>query len=379
MKFIHLSDLHFGKRFNEFSLIEDQKYIIERIYKIIDDEKPQGVIIAGDVYDRSVPSTEAVELFDEFLVKLCSLDLSVYIASGNHDSAERLSFGNRLLAASKVYLSSAYKGDIKPVIATDDYGELNIYLLPFIKPAHIRAVYDDAEISSYTDAVKLAIKKMNVDYSKRNIIVAHQFVTGATTCESEIFAVGGADNVDASVFENFDYTALGHIHGPQNIGSEKIRYCGTPLKYSFSEENHKKSVTVVELKEKGDLTVKTVPLTPYSDVVTLKGTYDELMSKDFYEGKSYPNDYVRIILIDEDEVPNALNNLRIVYPKIAEMRYDNTRSRSSGVLEADEKIKNKSELEIFSEFYELQNGMPLGDEARKFIKNIIEEIREGQK
>ena len=379
MKLIHLSDLHFGKRFNEFSLIEDQKYIIERIYKIIDDEKPQGVIIAGDVYDRSVPSTEAVELFDEFLVKLCSMGLSVYIASGNHDSAERLSFGNRLLAASKVYLSSAYKGDIKPVVATDDYGEFNIYLLPFIKPALIRAVYDDAEISSYTDAVKFAIEKMNVDYSRRNIIVAHQFVTGATTCESEIFAVGGADNVDATVFENFDYTALGHIHGPQNIGSEKIRYCGTPLKYSFSEENHKKSVTVVELKEKGDLTVKTVPLTPYSDVVTLKGTYDELMCKDFYEGKSYPNDYVRIILTDEDEVPNALNNLRIVYPKIAEMRYDNTRSRSNGVLDADEKIKNKSEFEIFSEFYELQNGTPLGDEARKFVENIIEEIKEGQR
>ena len=247
MKLIHLSDLHIGKRVSEISMLDDQRYILSSILSIIDDEKPDAVLIAGDVYDKSIPSTEAVELFDEFLVSLAKRKIRVLIISGNHDSAERLAFGNRLLDSTGIHISPAYQGTVEPVVLSDNAGVVNFWLLPFIKPAHVKRCHPDKNIESYTDACRVAIEKMAIDPAKRNVLLTHQFVTGAATCSSEELSVGGSENVDASVFDAFDYVALGHIHGPQNIGCNRIRYCGTPLKYSISEENHHKSVTVVHL------------------------------------------------------------------------------------------------------------------------------------
>lgn len=246
MKFIHLSDLHIGKRVNEFSMIEDQKYILKVILNIIDDEKPDGVLIAGDVYDKSVPSAEAVQLLDDFLCRLAERKIPTYIISGNHDSAERLSFGGRLMDMSGIHLSPVYNGKVEPFTLTDEYGKVNIYMLPFIKPVNVRRFFPDSEIESYTDAIKVAVDSMNVDEKERNIIVTHQFVTGASRSESEEISVGGSDNVDASVFDAFDYVALGHIHGPQKIGRESVRYCGTPLMFDSLVEQMKEIEGVTE-------------------------------------------------------------------------------------------------------------------------------------
>ncbi len=283
MKLIHLSDLHLGKRVNEFSMLEDQRYILGEILKIIDQEQPQGVLIAGDVYDKSVPPTEAVALLDDFLAALAGRAVPVFLISGNHDSPERIAFGGRLMARSGVHLAPVYHGRVEPITLTDAHGPVNLYLLPFLKPTHVRRFFPEREISTYTDALATAIEAMEVDPTVRNVLVTHQFVTGAARCDSEEISVGGSDNVDVSVFDPFDYVALGHIHGPQQVGRKGVRYCGTPLKYSFSEASHKKSVTVVELEEKGNLTVRTVPLVPQRDLVELRGTYEELTFRGFYQ------------------------------------------------------------------------------------------------
>lgn len=269
MKFMHLSDLHLGKRVNEYSMLEDQEYILKKIIGIADSEACDAVLIAGDIYDKSVPSAEAVQLFDDFLVQLAKRKLQVFVISGNHDSPERIAFGSRIMDAEGIHISPVYNGDIKPVTLKDEFGIINIYMLPFIKPANVRR-YCDEEINSYTDALKYVISKMNVNTTQRNILITHQFVTGSVRSDSEEISVGGSDNVDAYVFEPFDYTALGHIHSPQKCGSEKIRYCGTPLKYSFSEAKDKKSVTIAELLEKGKLNIRTVELIPQHDLVEIR-------------------------------------------------------------------------------------------------------------
>lgn len=379
MKFIHLSDLHLGKRVNEFPMLEDQQYILSRVLNVIDEEKPDAVLIAGDIYDKSVPSAEAVALFDAFLVRLSQRNTVTFVISGNHDSPERLAFGNRLMTASGIRISPAYSGEVEPVVLSDSFGCVNVYMLPFVKPAHVRAVYPDESIETYTDAIRVAIEKMNVDTSVRNVLVAHQFVTGAERSESEDVSVGGLDNVDASVFEPFDYVALGHIHGPQNIGSERIRYCGTPLKYSFSEVEHIKSVTVTELGAKGDLTVRTVSLKPRRDMVSLRGSYDEVTLKSFYEGTTYRDDYVRIILTDEDDIPDAMSKLRLIYRNLMKLEYDNSRTRHKAVIEGASDVERKAPIDLFSELFELQNGVPLTEEQRRFTERLIEKIWEDEK
>lgn len=378
MKFIHLSDLHIGKRVNEFSMIEDQKYILKVILNIIDDEKPDGVLIAGDVYDKSVPSAEAVQLLDDFLCRLAERKLPTYIISGNHDSAERLSFGGRLMDMSGIHLSPVYNGKVEPFTLTDEYGKVNIYMLPFIKPVNVRRFFPDSEIESYTDAIKIAVDSMNVDEKERNIIVTHQFVTGASRSESEEISVGGSDNVDASVFDAFDYVALGHIHGPQKIGRESVRYCGTPLKYSFSEANHKKSVTVVEMGEKGKIEIRTVPLVPKHDLREIKGKYEEILLKENYEGTN-TEDYIHITLTDEEDIPDVMNRLRVIYPNIMKLDYDNKRTRSNQAVGKAEGVEKKSPLELFSEFYYDRNGQTMSEEQTAFMQNLIEEIWEGEK
>ncbi len=372
MKFLHLSDLHLGKRVNEFPMLADQKAVLAQILKIADDERPNAVLIAGDVYDKSVPPVEAVELFDDFLVKLAARKLPVYVIGGNHDSPERLAFCNRLIDASGIHISPAYGGGVRPLSLTDEYGKVNIFMLPFVKPANVRRFFPDEQIESYTDAVRVAISKMAVNEAERNVLVTHQFVTGAARCDSEEISVGGADNVDLSVFDAFDYVALGHIHGAQNILSPRVRYCGTPLKYSFSEAKQQKSVTVAELKEKGALEIRTVPLTPERDMREIKGTYEEIASKNFYENTTYRSDYMHITLTDETDVPDAMAKLRVIYRNLMTLSYDNARTRARTDLGAAAETERKTPLDLFAEFYEKQNGAPMDEEQRAFVEKLIE-------
>lgn len=378
MKLIHLSDLHLGKRVNEFSMLEDQQYILEEILRIIDSEKPDGVLIAGDVYDKTVPSAEAVTLLDEFLVQLSKRDTQTFLISGNHDSAERLAFGGRLMEQSGIHIARVYNGVLAPLTLRDEYGPVDLYLLPFLRPVQVRRFFTESEIATYTEAMAAVLGAADIDKTHRNVLVTHQFVTGAQTCDSEELSVGGTDNMDVSVFDDFDYVALGHIHGPQKIGRETVRYCGTPLKYSFSEVGHKKSVTVVELAEKGSVAIRTVPLVPKRDMSELRGAYNELMLRENYEGKPFRNDYLRITLTDEEDIPNAVNNLRTVYPYIMRLDYDNRRTRTESHVDGAEQVERKRPLTLFEEFYESQNGQPMSEEQRSFAKQLMERIWEGK-
>ncbi len=377
MKFIHLSDLHLGKRVNGFSMLEDQEYILKKILQIVDEEKPDAVVIAGDVYDKSVPSGEAVTLLDRFLWSLSKRKLQVMLIAGNHDSAERLAFGGRLLQQSGVHISPVYDGHAAEVVLTDVFGPVHFWLLPFIKPAHVRAFLgeDAAEAATYTEALRLAIAGMERDLTQRNVLVCHQFVTGAGRSESEELSVGGSDNVDAEVFEGFDYVALGHLHGPQNAGSERIRYCGTPLKYSFSEKDHVKSVTAVTLGEKGSLQVRTIPLKPRRDMREIRGTYADLTLRSNYEGTD-TGDYVHVILEDEQDVPDAAAKLRTVYPNLMKLDYDNTRTRTAAFFGDPEMPERRSGTDLLAEFYEMQNGSPLSEEQLSYSRALMETIGE---
>lgn len=379
MKLIHLSDIHLGKRVNEFSMLEDQAHILKKILAVVDEEKPNGVLIAGDVYDKSVPSTEAVQLFDDFLVGLAERKLPVFIISGNHDSPERLSFANRLIDAVGIHLAPVYNGVVEPITLSDEYGPVNVYMLPFIKPAHVRGFFPDTEITGYSDAVAAAIGRMNIDKTKRNVLITHQFVTGAQRSDSEELSVGGTDNIGAEVFCDFDYVALGHIHGPQNMDSGRIRYCGSPLKYSFSEAAQQKSVTVAELKEKGTLEIHTVPLIPRRDMVELKGSYQQLTLREFYENTTYQEDYTHITLTDEEDIPDAVAKLRTVYHNLMKLDYDNTRTRHSAAISGAENVETRSPIDLFAEFYELQNGLPMSAEQTELVASLIEKIWEGEK
>ena len=376
MRFLHLSDLHIGKRLNEFSLLEDQAYIFGQILEITKSEQPDGVLIAGDVYDKAAPSAEAVGLFDDFLTRLSRSGTAVFLISGNHDSPERIAYGSRILDRCRIYLSPLYGGKTEPVILKDEIGEVAVYLLPFLKPAMLRRFWPEEEIGSYTDALRLAVGAMNIGPSRRNILVAHQFVTGASRCESEEVTIGGLDNVDASVFAAFDYVALGHIHSPQSIG-KTIRYCGTPLKYSFSEAGQEKSVTVVELSEKGSLQLRTIPLKPLHDLRELRGRYEELTARSFYEGTP-TEDYLHIVLTDEEDVLGAAEKLRTIYPNLMKLSYDNRRTRSDRVLESASGAEGKSPLELLSELYRLQNNQEMSEEQQTYAASVFEAVKEGE-
>lgn len=379
MKLFHLSDLHLGIRLNEVSLIEDQKYILKQVLDYVGSEKPDGVIIAGDIYDRSVPSEEAVNLYDSFMTELARLHIPAFVISGNHDSAPRLSCCSRLLSDSGIYVSGSYNGNVERITLKDKFGSVNIYLLPFVKPAVVRHYLDEADavgIESYHNAVAKVVAGLKLDTNERNVIVTHQFVTGAERCDSEDISVGGTDNVAAEVFADFDYVALGHIHGPQNVGGqERIRYCGTPLKYSFSEAKHEKSITVLEFGEKGNIRINLLPLKPLRDLRILRGKYEELMLKENYEGTNR-EDYLKIILTDENEIPNVMNKLRTVYKNILQLEYDNTRTRSSENIVLVENVSMKSELELFADFFEKQNGQTLDEEQAEYLRNLIEQLKE---
>lgn len=375
MKIMHLSDLHIGKKVNEYSMLQDQIYILKEILQIIDDEKVETVIIAGDVYDRSLPPNEALELFDEFLYQLSGRNVNVFVISGNHDSPERISYGGRMMTENKIFLSPVYDGNVKPITLNDDYGEVNFYLLPFIRPADIRRYFPDENIENYTDAVKVAIDNMNVDFNERNILVTHQFVTGAELSESEDIIVGGTDNVSGEVFDGFDYVALGHIHKEQTVGKDNIRYCGTPLKYSFSEAKHIKSVTILDFNDKGNIEYSKIPLTPFRDMREIRGTYYELTLKSSYESTN-TEDYLHITLTDEEDIPDAIGKLRSIYPNIMKLDYDNLRTRGSGTVDAIENIESKSPFELFADLFKQQNNQDMSGEQEEIMRNLIDKIWE---
>lgn len=375
MKIMHLSDLHIGKKVNEYSMLQDQIYILKEILRIIDNEKVETVIIAGDVYDRSLPPNEALELFDEFLYQLSGRNVNVFVISGNHDSPERISYGGRMMTENKIFLSPVYDGNVKPISLNDDYGEVNFYLLPFVRPADIRRYFPDENIENYTDAVKVAIDNMNVDFSERNILVTHQFVTGAELSESEDIIVGGTDNVSGEVFDGFDYVALGHIHREQTVGKDNIRYCGTPLKYSFSEAKNIKSVTILDFNDKGNIEYSKIPLTPFRDMREIRGTYYELTLKSSYESTN-TEDYLHITLTDEEDIPDAIGKLRSIYPNIMKLDYDNLRTRGSGTVDAIENIESKSPFELFADLFKQQNNQDMSKEQEEIMRNLIDKIWE---
>lgn len=378
MKFLHLADLHLGKRVNGFSMLEDQAHILRQILAILDDEQPDGVLIAGDVYDKSVPSVEAVELLDGFLTELRARGVPVLLISGNHDSPERLAFGGRVMDSCGIHISPVYDGALAPVTLQDAFGPVHIWLLPFVKPAHVRRWFPDADIESYTDAMAEAIAHMDIDTAARNVLVTHQFVTGGTRSGSEELSVGGTDNVDSGVFAPFDYVALGHLHGAQHIGRETIRYAGSPLKYSFSEARQHKSVTVVTLGEKGDVQVRTVALTPLRELREIRGSYDELTARSFYEHTTYRSDYLHLILTDEQDVFDAMSRLRTIYPYLMTLDYDNARTRAAGGMSVPAETERRTPPELFEALYQRQNHQPMSEVQREYIAQLMEQIMEVQ-
>ena len=373
MRFLHLSDLHLGKRVCEFSMLDDQRYILEEILSLLDTRPVDAVLLAGDLYDKPVPPAEAVRLLDWFLTELADRKLPVFAISGNHDSAERVAFGAHLLAGSQVYVSPVFEGAPAPIPLTDAYGPVDIYLLPFLKPAMVRHIYSDEPIESYSDALGCVLRRCAPDPARRSVLVAHQFVAGAAACESEEPSVGGLDCVDAALFDGFDYVALGHLHSPQKVGRDTLRYCGTPLKYSFSEAHQHKSATFVELGPKGEVTLSTAPLTPKHDLRELRGSYMELTDRRSYAGTA-TDDYLHITLTDEQDVPDALARLRVIYPNLMRLDYDNLRTRTQADLDAPAQTEQKTPLEHFVAFYELQNNQPLSAEQAAFCQQLIETL-----
>ena len=379
MRLLHIADLHIGKRLNEFSLLEDQKYILQEILRIVDEVKPWGILMAGDIYDKSVPAAEAVEVLDEFLTELVSRKVPLFMVSGNHDSAERLNFGSRIMQKNGVHIAGTFDGMIKHIVLEDEFGPVNIYLLPFVKPAMVNQYYPDKDIQSYEDAVNVVIDATQFNEQERNILVAHQFITSGSKqperSDSETIAIGGLDNIDASVLEGFDYVALGHLHGPQSIGREMIRYAGSPLKYSFSEAHQHKSVTILELVQKGTLDIQTISLTALRDMREIKGPLEELVRV----GASLPEisqDYIRAILTDEDEVYDAIGQLRQVYPNMMRIDFENCRSRqdSNSKTAASGDVARKSPFELFEEFYSKQNNLEMTQEQCHIIQEVLSQI-----
>lgn len=381
MKLVHLADLHLGKRVNGFSMMEDQEYILNRILEIMEEEQPDGLLIAGDVYDKTIPPAEAVRRMDDFLTAVAAKHVPVFLISGNHDSAERVAFGHQLMQGSGIWISPVYDGTIRHHTLEDRWGEVNIYLIPFLRPSVVRSFFPDVEIEDYTDALRTIIEDLQVDTSRRNVVLAHQFVTAAgalpETCDSEQLSVGGLDRVDGSVFSPFDYTALGHLHGPQRVGSETIRYAGSPLKYSFSELHQKKSVTVAELRAKGETEIRQIPLQPRREMIELRGTFEEILEEARKKGEPQ-TDYYHMILTDETDVVDALSRLREYYPNIMLLDYDNRRTRSQKEVEQLDRVEERTPGELFAALYEQQNGQEMDSDRKEYLDGLIREIWEEQ-
>ncbi len=375
MKLLHLADLHIGRRIGEFNLLEDQRYILNEILRITDEEKPSGILMAGDIYDKSLPPAEAVELLDDFLTELVSRKLPVFMISGNHDSPERLNFGSRIMGKNGLHIAGTYHGELHGEAMEDEYGKVNIYLLPYVKPALVRP-YFDTPIETCDDAVRAALGKAVMNPNERNILIAHQFVTSGLQeperSDSESLAIGGLDNVDTSAFDGFDYVALGHLHGPQRIGRDSIRYAGSPLKYSFSESRQHKSVTLLELGEKGQVDTRLIPLVPLRDMREVKGPIAALLRAGAEE-QPISQDYIHATLTDEEEIYDAIGKLRQVYPNLMKLDMENSRSvqKEDSKTAASGDVARKKPMELFSEFYSNQNNTELSDGQRALMEEIF--------
>ena len=374
MKFMHISDLHLGKRVNEFSMLEDQKDILRKILKIADEEKPQALLIAGDVYDKSIPTVEAIQLFDDFLCELSKRKVQTFIISGNHDSAERMAFGGRLMKESGVYVAPVYAGKIQAVVLEDEWGPINIYLLPFVKPANVKRFFEDEKIENYTDAIRVAVEQMKLNTDERNVLVTHQFVTGAKRSESEDISVGGTDNVDASVFDEFDYVALGHIHGPQKIGRETVRYCGTPLKYSFSEIRKDKQATILTISKNKQISLSHHLLKPLRDMREMECSLESLLKRKCEIGNE--EDYMHVILTDEEQILDAIGKVRTVYPNVMQISFKNRRHmmQYETIQMKENQIADQNPMELFEQFYKMQNHIDLDEKRAQMAISIFEEV-----
>ncbi len=372
MRLLHISDLHLGKRLKELSLAEDQKYILDQILRIAGPEEPDAVLICGDVYDRPVPPAEAVEIFDEFLVSLAKASLPVFVISGNHDSAERLAFGNRLMDTGGVHFSSVFSGQMQRYELEDEHGPLNLWMLPFIKPAHVRAYHEEIERDDYTGAVRAVIEDSGVEPEQRNVLMAHQYVTGAQRSESEEVVIGGLENVDASVFDDFDYVALGHLHKAQRAGREEIRYSGSPLKYSFGEAAGDKKILLADIGEKGRTEIREIPLKPLREMQVLQGSFEELTDPENYRGADR-DAYTSVRLTDPEYIPAAMQKLRQIYPGILETGYVNI---SSKALET-EAAADRSPVEYLEDFYRFMRGRDMTEEQSAFAEKLIRQIWDG--
>ena len=376
-KLLHLGDLHIGKIIYDQSLLEDQEYMLKEIVKIAEKEKVDAVLISGDIYDRSVPPADAVDVLNEFLNKLIKvLKIKVFMISGNHDSKERLNFGSKIFENDGLYIQTNYDGKIKCVELSD---KVNIYMLPFVKPVEVKQYFETEKIDTYNKAMKLIMNNEKIDENKVNILMAHQFVTAGNNspeiCESETINVGGIENIDSSNFDKFDYVALGHIHGPQRIGKDTIRYSGTMLKYSFSEVNHNKSVVLIDIKNDKSVEYQLIPLKPLRDMRVIKGPIEELLKEENYKDTN-TKDYIKAIVTNKEPIYDAIGQIRRVYPNTLSLEISNVKTSIQSVeLENIEKLKQKDEFELFDDFYEFQNNIRLDDEQRKIIKDIIEQSK----
>lgn len=370
MKIAHLSDLHIGKKVNEFSMLSDQLYIFDKILSAIKKEDVSVVLISGDVYDKSIPTVEAVEVFDGFLTEITLMNIPVLIISGNHDSPERLGFGSKIMQNNGVHIYSVFDGTVH----TKKIDDVRFHMLPFLKPPIVRKFYP--EVTTYNDAFSTVIRENAIDKAEKNIILAHQFVTaiGEETyqSDSETISVGGIDNIDADIFDAFDYTALGHIHRPQSL-RENIRYCGSPLKYSFSEANYDKSLTIID---SDDFSVKKLQLVPRHDMRCIKGSMEQIFSKEIRESEDR-YDYLHITLTDNDSVIDAMEKVRNVYPNVMQLEFEKHIQNETGVFEA-KGLDVKNPMELFGEFYELQNGEPLNERETEIVRKYMNEISGGE-
>lgn len=384
MKFFHLSDLHIGKQLHRYNLKEDQQVILKEVITYAKELRPDAIVIAGDIYDKSVPSAEAVNVFDEFLTDLSEItpEIPILIISGNHDSPDRLKYASEILKRHHIYLAGNVperpEEHIEKVTLHDAYGAVNFYLLPFMKPAYVKNIFVDGTPETYSDAVKEIIKREKIDYKdKRNVLVSHQFYVGEKaespeTCDSEVFSVGGIDNVDIGSVKEFDYVALGHLHGAQCIGKPEIRYCGTLLKYSVSESTQNKSLTVVTLKAKGEKPeIENYPLHPLRDVRKKKGTLDEIIKE---AQETEKDDYISITLTDEIDPYKPKEQLERIFSHILEIRVDNQRTRTK-LKEMDEELVMKDPFTSFAEFYKEMQGREMNGEEETIMKEIFDKAK----
>jgi len=371
-------------------MIPEQKHAFAQIIDYIKTTSPAAVVIAGDVYDRAIPSVEAVRVFDDFLTQLAHQNIAVILISGNHDSPERINYASRLLADKHIYFYGAFDGTMRKVTLSDEYGEVNFWLLPFIKPASVRGLLSltcdetedetEKEIETYDQAIAAAIETAKIDYTARNVLVSHQFYTktgiNPIQSDSELNPVGGLDAIDTEIIENFDYIALGHLHANQRVGAEHIRYCGSPIKYSFSEYQHKKSITLVELGEKGDLTTTALPLTPLHDMRKLKGKLEILLSGELPEQGSN-EDYMHITLTNEDEIVDPMGKLRSIYPNIMHLGFENSRTdAATSIMTDSETIKKLSDYELFAQFFLEAQGSTMSEDQAEIIRQLLDRVDE---